>query len=123
MINSILRRSTKGQPTPKIGMGATLIYFSDRSPGTIVFIGGKVGGIVVGVQGDSAKRTDKNGMSEMQSYAFTRNLDAGISYFRFDEKRGWRGIRVNPDTDRWVLNGSTTGLRIGERDKYHDYSF
>lgn len=129
MINSILARSTKGQPTPTIGMGATLLLFSDRCPGTVVFIsrichhGGAISGVVVGVQGDNAKRTDDNGMSEMQTYEFTRNLDGGISYFRFDAKKGWRGVQINPDTDRWVLSGGGMGLRIGERDKYYDYSF
>ncbi len=122
-INQMYARGTKGQPTPIIGMGATLLYYTDRDAGTIVFIGGSVGKVVVGVQADRARRIDTNGQSESQAYEFTRNLDGGISYFRFDAKKGWRGVQVNPDTDRWVLSGGTTGLRIGERDKYYDFSF
>lgn len=119
MINDILARSTKGQPTPEIGMGVTFLFHSDRHPGTIVSVEKNI----IGVQGDHYKRTDDNGMSEMQNYIFSPNWEAPVSFYRFDEGKGWRGVWVNPDSGRWVLNGSGTRLRIGERSKYYDYSF
>lgn len=36
MINKILGSATKGAPEPTAGMGATLLYLSDRYPATIV---------------------------------------------------------------------------------------
>lgn len=119
MINSLLARATKGQPTPEIGMGVTFLLFSDRHPGTIVSIDKNI----IGVQGDSYERVDKNGMSEMQRYEFTPNLEASIVFYRFDANKGWRNVQINPDTGRWVLSKSSTRLRIGKRSKYHDFSF
>ena len=73
------------------------------------------------MQEDKAKRTDSNGMSESQEYEYSRNLNGSLSNWRFDEGKGWRAVRYN-EKRRLVLTGGG-GLRIGEREKYHDFSF
>lgn len=115
--NHILSRSLIGAPTPAVGMGATILMWTDRKPATIVaidrFKSGPHKGEVsrVHVQEDRATRTDTNGMSECQSYAFTPNYAAPVQTFK---RMGDGGFKTS---------ASGTALRIGERDKYHDFSF
>lgn len=91
--------------TPAIGMGATILCWTDRHAGTIV----KVTPTQIHVQHDSAKRIDTNGMSECQDYEYTPNPKAPIEVFR-RTKRGYR-------------NASGNALLIGKRDEYYDFSF
>lgn len=60
--NHILSRATIGQPEPTVGMGATLLGWTDRHACTIVEVSMERDRIVVTVQEDNAKRTDSNGM-------------------------------------------------------------
>lgn len=97
---------------PEVGMGATVIMWSDRYAVTIVEV--SPNGKSVKVQSDNYKRTDTNGMSENQSYEFSPNPDAPITTYT---------LRKN---GRWVHQGSSMngqGLAIGFRDAYHDFSF
>jgi hypothetical protein len=50
-------------------MGATVLMYSDRHAGTIVEVCGKR----LMWQADTASRTDKNGVSDAQSYSYERN--------------------------------------------------
>ncbi len=98
-----LMSGTVGAPEPKVGMGATILMYSDRHAATIV----KVTKTQVHVQRDIAKRIDKNGMSESQEYVFTSDPDAHVEIFR-KTKRGYRAA------------GGGAALRIGDRDEYYD---
>ena len=89
---------------PEIGMGATMLAWTDRYAGTIV----KITPCQIHVQEDNATRTDSNGMSESQDYHYEANPLGKIYIFR-KTKKGYRS------------NG--LGLLIGTRDKYYDYSF
>jgi hypothetical protein len=102
LINHVMSRESV---KPEIGMGATILCWSDRHAATIIKMTPKS----VTVQRDKAIRTDKNGMSESQDYTYERNENGSISTFRLT-KRGWR-------------NKSGEGLRIGDRREYYDYSF
>lgn len=94
---------------PEVGMGATILRWSDRHAATIV--GVSKSGKTVQVQRDHAKRIDKLGMTDSgQQYEFSRNPDAPIYAYRLG-KRGWRG------------KGGSPGLLIGHRDEYYDFSF
>ena len=104
--------------TPKVGMGATILMYSDRHPATIVqvtFGGLGTGPTEVCIQEDKAIRTDGNTMSESQSYLYEPNAEAKRRYFT-RRKNG-----------RWIEKGASqkngTVLMIGYRDKYHDYGF
>lgn len=100
-----LMSGTKGEPTPTVGMGCTILGWSDRHAGTIV----KVTPTQVHVQQDVATRTDKNGASEIQEYTYAPDTTAPVQVFR-KTKRGWRSTAGD-------------GLRVGDRREYHDYSF
>jgi hypothetical protein len=121
LINNIMSRSVIGEPLPEIGMGATMLSWTDRNPATIVTVFSKGKTQYVGVNEDDAVRTDSNGYSESQTYEFSFNPHVFIQYYRKTSKGTWEGCYINPETGRFVKgNGS---LSIGQRGKYWDPSF
>jgi hypothetical protein len=121
LVNFLQANATRGQPKPKPGMGATVLHYSDRSPATIVKVWDDAHHTYVEVQGDRYTRIDSHGMSEMQDYTYERDRTGPISTWRFDGKT-WVRIVRNPTTGRWNQRPGE-GLRIGEREKYHDFTF
>lgn len=119
--NHLYSRKTKGQPNPTIGMGATILCWTDRHAATITEVFKKGKFTYVGVKRDFAKRVDKNGQSEDQEYKFSPNEKAFTKYFRYDGE-SWQAVYKNEDTGRWKKHDSH-GLRIGERLEYYDPSF
>jgi hypothetical protein len=100
------------QPEPKVGMGATLVYWTDRHAATIVAV--SASGREITVQRDKAVRTDKNGLSESQDYTYSPDPE-GPTYVATRRKNG-----------RYVLKGEPmrgTGVAIGHRREYYDPSF
>jgi hypothetical protein len=95
---------------PVVGMGATRIDWTDRHPFTVVEV---LSDRRVVVQEDSYQRIDSNGMSENQSYEFTRNPEGEKVVISRRNNGVWRKVGATK-TDKFV---------IGSRDKYHDYSF
>lgn len=97
---------------PAIGMGCTILMFSDRQPATIIEV---CNSRRIVIQEDFAKRIDNNGQSESQEYSYSPNPDA---------KKIAVTLRKN---GRWVFEGETvkngTGIMIGEREKYYDFGF
>lgn len=106
LINRLSERSK--QPTPVVGMHCTVMCYSDRHPGEVIAI--SPSGKHLQVRELSAKRTDKNGMSECQSYEYATDPEGTVRTFRLT-KRGWRGPGGGP------------GLALGRAEKYHDFSF
>lgn len=100
---------------PEVGMGVTILCWTDRNPATIVEVvkakNGKIKAIVI--QEDNYERTDQNGMSECQEWKYTPNPEAHKSTYE---------LRRN---GAWATKGSPArnGLLIGSREKYHDFSF
>jgi hypothetical protein len=124
LTNHILSRATVGQPKPVVGMGATVMSWTDRDGATIIEVIEIKGGYDVVVQEDHAKRVDTNGMSECQEYEYTPNPNGSRYRFRFDNAIGrWREVYVKANGRICLIKGGGHGLRIGERDKYHDFSF
>lgn len=121
LVNHIHSRAVIGQPEPKVGMGVTFLHWTDRSAGTIfrVFTVGKT--TYIETRDDDYKRIDKNGMSEEQDYEFKTRVNGCKRYFRIGRKGFWESVKQN-EAGRWVKSGSR-GLRIGDRDHYHDFSF
>jgi len=121
LINHIYSNSVIGQPEPFVGMGATLLSWSDRSAGTIVRVF-KIGkSTAVEVQEDDAQRIDNNGLSESQEYVFTSNPNAYKETYKMLSNGRWVKMYRNPETNRWIQG--TGGLCIGSREKYYDFSF
>lgn len=109
---NLITSNTKN-PTPTVGMGATILGWTDRSPATVVDV--SKSGKSVTVQLDNYQRIDTNGMSECQIYKFSPNPEGSKRTFT---------IRKN---GRWIEEGagmnSGNCLSIGKRDRYYDYSF
>lgn len=101
-----LLSGTVGMPTPEVGMGCTILGWTDRHAATIV----KVTPTQIHVRRDIAKRIDDNGMSECQSYTYEADPTSDVEVFR-KTKNGYR------------KSGGGSSLRIGDRSEYHDYSF
>jgi len=125
LYNYIYSRAVIGEPKIYLGLGATILGWTDRYPCTIVEIATKRNGSLdyIVVQEDDAKRIDKNGMSEDQTYEYTRNEDGRTHYYRKDKKGIWRSCIRKGQTGRIVYTRDNRGLTIGERDKYYDFSF
>lgn len=111
--------SLTNSPEPVVGMGVTFLYWTDRSPGTIVEINRSR---YIVCTDDDYRRIDANGMSESQEYEYNSNFDGRRRYFRKDKKNKWREM-VRNENGRLVFAGSSSGLLIGEREKYHDFTF
>lgn len=99
-------------PAPEVGMGATIMSYTDRHAATIVEV--SACGTRIAVIEDIAKRTDGGGMSESQSYEYSPG-NGEKQYFSRRSNGMW--IRVGSE----ARNG--TAIAIGYRDSYHDYSF
>jgi hypothetical protein len=125
LTNHLYSRMTIGQPEPVVGMGVTVLGWTDRHPGTIIKLSTtKLSQTVALVQEDKATRTDGNGMSECQSYSYEANPEGRLWNFRQTKTGSWEEVTFNQRTGRFnKAEGGGYGLRIGERDKYHDYSF
>lgn len=95
-------------PTPTVGMGGTILSYTDRHAVTVVEV---LTPKKIVVQYDNATRTDKNGMSESQSYEFSPNPE------------GQKHTVTLRKDGRWKEQGGSTVVMLGRRDKYHDYSF
>lgn len=122
VVNHIYSRAVIGQPEPQVGMGGTVLHWTDRDPVTIfrVFKVGK--SVLIETRDDDYRRTDANGMSEEQDYEYITNVNGARRYFRLESSGRWVNVRKNEDTGRWGKTGGC-GFRIGERNKYYDYSF
>ena len=96
----------------EIGMGATVLFYTDRAAATVVSISSS--GKRVGIKYDKATRTDNNGMSDAQSYSYERG-DGPTIYFTKRKNGAFVREGDNMRTGQKVL--------IGLRDHYHDYSY
>lgn len=115
MVNSILS-NIKGSPKPTVGMGATMLYASDRSPCTIIKVS-KLGKSVVVIYDDYKGVDGKVEIIPASKEKIEEAIknDRGLEYT----------LRKN---GRWILKGSdmnsqSTALLIGYRDYYYDLSF
>lgn len=115
LVNHVI--SSRNSVEPTLGMGATLLSWSDRRGGTVTFVGK-----IVTVAEDHAVRTDSNGVSESQTYEHTPNENGRKSYFRRNKKGGWDEVGVNMTTGRWNRIGAGKVV-FGRKETYHDYSF
>lgn len=100
------------RPEPKVGMGATMVFWTDRHAYTIIDVSPDLK--TIKVQRDRATRIDKNGMSECQNYLYNQDCAGDIQVAT---------LRKN---GRYVLKGDSmkgTYVAIGHRREYYDYSF
>lgn len=118
-VNHLYSRSSGNAPEPEIGMGATILLWTDRHAATVTEVNGKV----ITVQQDIAKRIDKNGMSDMQDYEYERDPNGIVYNFRKNKNGKWDEVRFNEETGRWNKINGGSGISIGFRREYYDFSF
>lgn len=100
--------------TPEVGMGATYRVWSDRHACTIVEI--RKNGSLLVLQRDKAKRTDSNGMSESQSYEYSRDPDGELFRVSLRKNGAWKCVGQSMNEPGGIAH-------IGNRCEYYDYSF
>ena len=122
VMNHLASRATIGQPEPTVGMGATILMWTDRGAATItsVFKIGKT--TYLTVQRDREVRISGSVQDGSADYEFQRNPNGSTTTYRQARDGGWQKVDINPDTGRYVATRGA-GLRIGERDEYRDPSF
>lgn len=120
LVNHIYSRTASLEPV--VGMGVTLLHWTDRSAGTIfrIFTVGK--SAYIEVREDHCKRIDKNGMSEDQQYEYKTDVKGSRQVFKRQDNGRWVRVRKSETTGRWV-KAEGCGLLIGQRRAYHDFSF
>lgn len=110
LINYIYDRTESAPPI--VGMGATVLGWTDRTPATVIEV--SASGKRVVLQDDDFRRTDTNGMSDAQSYEYERN------------PRGRKRVFTLRKNGRWVAQGQPmtgSAALIGKRERYYDFSF
>lgn len=90
--------------------GATLLSWSDRHAATVVDIFTKGKFEYITVQEDIATRTDNLGMSDAQSYEYTRDDNGSKQTFRVTDN-GFIKVYVDSETGRYKKTNG--GLMIG----------
>lgn len=125
VINNLYSREVIGEPAPVVGMGCTMLGWTDRRPGTIVEVvdlESKVYSTLIYVTEDEAfvyKGSMQDGSAE---YSFRQRIGAAQSMFRKNRVTGfWENARYN-EKDRMVKSNGN-GIMIGKREKYYDPSF
>jgi hypothetical protein len=120
VINNMYSRMLNGAPEPEIGMGATVLLWSDRHAATVVEWDPKRK--IVTVTEDIAKVVKGSTIDGSAEYEYETNPDGPIASYRLED-RGWVQVRFNEETKRWNKVGSGPGLIVGKRDEYRDPSF
>lgn len=112
VINSLYDENRSPEP-PKVGMGCTILMWTDRKAATV--IGVDETGRRITVQEDKAIRTDNHGMSDAQSYEYERDPNGAQHVYTLRKNGKWiqAGERM----------GTGLGLLLGRRDHHHDFSF
>lgn len=94
---------------PKVGMGVTECWYSDRKAGSIIEV--SPSSRRAKFQYDKAIRTDSNGMSREQEYRYEPDASGIIRTIFLATDGTWR-----------VYGGGQTVL-LNQRNAYHDYEF
>jgi hypothetical protein len=123
-INSLLAQATVGQPTPTIGMGATILLWSDRHAATIVKAETIGKTRIVTTRDDTVRVTAGSTHDGSAVYSYTQNPIGRRRSFRAVGPDGaWQEVTFNEETQRWSrVRGGGAGLRIGAREEYRDPS-
>lgn len=108
LINELMENASQSLQ-PEVGMGATLVSWSDRHAGTIASVS-RTGHQILW-QRDRAIRMDERGMTDAQEYRYERDANAAFETF----------TRRRDGTYR--VKGGTSRLLLGVRDEHYDYSF
>lgn len=98
------------QIVPEIGMGATIVMWSDRHAGTIVKITESLK--TIWIQKDKATRIDDNGASDNQAYSYGKDIE-GIVLKATLRKNGTYK----------TIGESGNQIALDSRSEFFDYAF
>jgi len=125
VMNYLEAAAVIGEPKPVVGMGATILCWTDRLPATIVKveeITAKNYVYVIEVVEDDYKVVSGSVQDGSAVYEFTPR-DGYRKMYRKGRGNGlWEEVRINPETGRMVKTRGN-GLKIGKREKWYDPSF
>lgn len=121
LINHLQSRMVKGQPVPEVGMGATLLGWTDRSPATIIKVEEAGKFLYITVRSDFARVVSGSAHDGSAEYEYSPNPEGYEQIFRIKEGGTWEKVVRNLDTGRWVKREG--GIFIGKRERYYDPSF
>lgn len=93
---------------PVVGMGVTATIYSDAHVFTIVRV--SPSGKTFWATEDTAKRVDKNGMSDQQDYVYSSNPEGKQVVFRLLK------------SGRWEAKGFRRNVTLGVRRAFYDYT-
>lgn len=133
VINHLLARGTIGQPDVKVGMGVTILGWTDRHPGTIfrVFkhrINKSLSVPAIEVRADNYKVVKGSCHDGSAEYEYSVNVSGSRHYFVFKDD-AWReaynqaAMSTGEIKLKLATKGNGHGLRIGSREEYYDPSF
>lgn len=97
---------------PEVGMGATMMGYTDRTPYEIIEVKDERH---ITVRALNYKRIDTNGMSESQEYEYTSDENNATSRLFLTKQGQWR--------ERYNDRSLGRTFVIGYAEKYHDFSF
>lgn len=135
LVNHLYSRAVIGQPEPAVGMGVTLLKWSDRNAGTIVEVETIKGVVMIHVTEDDSRVISGSSFDGTADYEFTPRPNGHRYTFRRNDDGTWQevyrkvlewGDDGNPSkvSPRWSkVSGGGKGIRIGERETYRDPSF
>lgn len=138
VMNHLMSRQVLGEPTPEVGMGVTLLLWTDRHAGTIQRIFTQAKRTVLEITEDKATLVSGSTLSEAQEYTFEPRPEGRKRYFAKDAGGLWvemeykvKEYHYDEETDtrtatlssRLSKTGGGCGLKLGERDEYRDPSF
>ena len=125
LVNHLYSRMTKGAPTPVVGMGATILGWTDRHAATITSVNelkSKKWMYEIEVQRDSKKVISGSIHDGSADFFYTPNIEGSKDIYRMDRNTGkWINGYINPETKRFIKLGGS--LIIGFRESYIDPSF
>jgi hypothetical protein len=111
LVNGLMAGATN-TPDPVVGMGATILMWTDRHAATVVEV---INAKTIVIQQDRATRADDNGMSDAQSWTFEPNPDAP------------RTTYTKRSNGAWVRKGEPakggSRIAVGVRSEHYDFSF
>jgi hypothetical protein len=91
---------------PVVGMGITVVWYSDRKAGTIIEV--SKSGKSAKFQYDEANRLDTRGMDECQNYEYSRNPKGAIhSIFKARDGSGRWKVKNGGKQFGWALETNT----------------
>ncbi len=119
MDNAVLARSHNARIVPEEGMGCTILYHTERRPGTITFVGVLGIEIMIGIKKDIVSIADDDavqGSTPTFTYSPAVGDEVETHYYRF-HNNAWEPI-TKVGRNRWKAGGEGLRLVIGQRDFY-----